>query len=407
MLARNLAVSLLATGLCFCNVYAQNVGHWPHFMGPNSTGAIAQSGVLDPQKIAPLWTAAVGTGFSSVAVVGDRLFTMGNADETDTVYCLSAADGSVVWRHSYPCKLIPLQYEGGPNTTPTWHEKKVYTLGKEGQLYCLAADNGSVVWSHDLREGGVQAPKFGLSGSPVVTGDIVLINAGSGGAAFHKDTGAVVWKSTPGEDDKCYATPALFTHESKVAAAFFVGDRLIAIDPATGKELWRVPWSTKYDVHPVAPVFFDNKMFVSAGNDKDCALYQLDANGPTLLWEKDTMSNQLLNSIYREGSLFGVDGSTGRRSSVVCLDAVTGDVRWSNPDTGYGSLIMVGDKLILLSENGVLFIAEARPDTYVELFRKEIIPFKCWTPPAVADGKLFVRNAAGDLVCLSLVASAE
>ena len=93
---------------------------WPNWRGPKYNGISAETLPRDLPKALPVaWTTEVGIGFCTVSVVSDRVVTMGNAKGKDTVWCLNAADGRVLWKHTYDCPLDPLYYEGGPGSTPT------------------------------------------------------------------------------------------------------------------------------------------------------------------------------------------------------------------------------------------------------------------------------------------------
>src|SRR4029077_12763108 len=123
-----------------------------------------------PKKV---WDAQVGTGFSSFSVTGGRLYTMGHRADDDTVYCLDAANGKELWSYSYRCALVDNLHEGGPGSTPTVDQGRVYTVSKEGHLYCFTADKGVIVWKHDLRTLlDVRMPEWGFSCSPLVLGDM-------------------------------------------------------------------------------------------------------------------------------------------------------------------------------------------------------------------------------------------
>ena len=399
---KNLFIRLVLITLLMAVHCSLGVTNWPYFMGPNHNGTL-QNQNIKKFDIKEKWKTNVGVGFSSMTIADGRVYTIGNADDNDTVYCLSVANGEVVWKYNYPCQLNPNQYEGGPNSTPTYHDKRLYVLGKEGQLFCFDAETGKVIWSKETKDFGVKPPRWGFSCSPIIHGELIILNVGEGGAALQKESGELVWKSASQDDDKCYATPTKIKWKGKDAFTFFVGGKLLAVEPTTGKELWNIPWNSKYNVHPSSPAFFDNKLFVSGGVNKECALYTLEGDKPELIWENKNMHNDFLNSIHHNGSLYGIDGSASRRARLACVDVKTGDVRWKNDEIGFGSLLQVDDKLIVLNDKGVLFVAERNSDKYSEITRKEILPFKCWTPPAIADGRLYARNANGDLVCVSLI----
>ncbi len=392
-------------GLVGSEVHSLNLGNdWPNFMGPNFNGTL-RGKALKNIGIRQSWKTNVGTGFSSIAVVDGRVYTIGNRNDYDTVFCLNAKDGKIIWTYSYPCKLNPLQYEGGPNTTPTFSSNKLYVLGKEGQLFCFNPKNGAVLWSDHLSKHQINPPKFGFSCSPIIYKDLLILNVGQGGAAFDKNNGRLVWKSQSGDDDKCYATPLKIGWKGLDSFTFFVGDALLNINPLDGSEHWRILWKTKYNVHPSAPAYFSDNLFVSAGNKKGCALYSLAIgnDSPELLWSNKNMHNNLLNSIYDDGFLYGIDGSASRRSRLKCIDANTGAVRWKNDAIGFGSLLLVDKKLVILTDQGILVIAEANKDKYQEIVRQKILDFKCWTPPAMTEKYVYARNAAGDMVCVTIV----
>src|ERR1041385_7047606 len=170
---------------------------WPNFRGPDHNGISKETGwaaqwPAGGPKI--LWKAKVGIGFASFAVGDGRACTVGNKDDTDTVFCFDANTGAVVWKFSHPSKLDPKFYEGGPSATPTVDGDRVYTFSKRGVLHCLGAAKGDVIWSKDLmKELNAEMPTWGFASSVYIEGDLAIVNAGSAGAALDKKTGKVVW----------------------------------------------------------------------------------------------------------------------------------------------------------------------------------------------------------------------
>ena len=121
---------------------------------------------------------------------------MGNADNTDTTFCLDARTGKVIWHHSYPCPLDPKNFEGGPCATPTVADGRVYTHSRKGDTYCLDAAKGTVIWSKNLnKELGLEIPTWGSAGSVLIEGNLAVLNMGSAGVALDKESGKVVWVS--------------------------------------------------------------------------------------------------------------------------------------------------------------------------------------------------------------------
>ncbi|MDQ3813610.1 MAG: PQQ-like beta-propeller repeat protein, partial [Armatimonadota bacterium] len=205
---------------------------WPQYRGPNRDGISPEKGSVgdwpdDGPRV--LWKTSIGTGFSSIAVSNGRAYTMGNSDDQDTVYCLDAETGRVLWKHTYPSALAPQSYEGGPNATPTVDGNAVYTFSKHGQLFCLDANSGKVLWSKNAQQDfGASPPGWGYSCSPLVLGKLVIVEFGARGAAlvaFNKANGQVAWKS--GNDGVGYSSPVAFTWNDLTCIASFNASGLV------------------------------------------------------------------------------------------------------------------------------------------------------------------------------------
>lgn len=344
------------------------------------------------------WRAKVGTGFSSFAVAGDRVITMGNEDETDAVICLAVDTGKELWRHSYPEPKAPNLYEGGPNSTPTLDGERVFTLSRRGKLFCLDAATGAVRWAHDLiADYGIEVPekKWGLSGSPLVHGDLVILNAGTAGMAFFKDSGELAWET--GTDPAAYASPVPFSEGDTEAVLIFAAKALMARVAADGRPLWEYPWETSWDVNAADPLISGNRFFISSGYNHGAALIQVKDGEPALVWENKNMRSQLSGGVLWQGHVYGIDDNQLR-----CLDLETGSVQWTERSTGKGTVTMADGKLIVLSEKGELLVALASPDAFQPTARAQVLGGKCWTVPVLANGCIYARNANGNVVCLDV-----
>jgi outer membrane protein assembly factor BamB len=348
---------------------------------------------------AQLWRAQVGTGFSSVAVSRGRVFTMGNERNRDTVYCLDAETGEVVWRHSYDCSLDARYYEGGPGATPTVHEGRVYTFSKKGHVFCFDFETGKVLWSTDIREAlDLKLPEWSFAGSPMIQGDLVILNAGPAGTALQKDTGAIVWNS--GNETGGYATPVPVEMEGKKAVIIFSAKSIVAVEPATGKTLWRHPWESERDVNAADPVIWGDRMFVSSSAGS--AVLKFSATGVAVVWEKKQFMRNYFNpAVLLDGHLYALDGTTHRPTELACVEFETGEKKWVEPGFGSGGWMAADGKLIVL-DKGELIIVKADPAGFTPLARAQVLGGKCWTAPVLANGLVFCRNARGDLVCLDL-----
>ncbi|HUL50952.1 MAG TPA: PQQ-binding-like beta-propeller repeat protein, partial [Candidatus Nitrosotalea sp.] len=346
-----------------------------------------------------VWKTRVGTGFSSVAVSHGRIYTMGNDGNQDTVFCLDANAGTPIWKHSYPTPMDPKWYEGGPSATPAVDGDRVFTLSKRGLLLCLGAADGSVIWSKDLvADLGVKIPTWGFAGSPVVEGNLLIVNAGSAGTAFDKSTGKVVW--TSGKNAAGYASPVPVGDNNGRTAVLFLADSVAAVNLNDGKEIWRHPWTTKYDVNAADPIVIGDRVFISSGYDRGCALLRIGGKSASVLWENKEMRNHFNSCVLVHGYLFGFD-----ESELKCVDLNSGVVKWTENRLGKGSLMAAGDRLVILGEKGELVVAVASSGGFKPLARAQVLGGRCWSTPVLSNARIYCRNATGDLVCLDVSGS--
>lgn len=386
---------VLAAALCAL-APALPAADWPQWRGPTLDGISAEKN-WSPGTLPEEWRRNVGISCSSVAVVGNRVFAMGNEKDTDQVWCLDAATGAVVWKHSYPCPLDPHQFEGGSGATPTVDGDQVYTLSRAGHLNCLRRADGKPVWTkHMEKDLGGKAPTWGYSGSPLVLGRLVILDVGAPGAstiALDKQTGALVWKR--GDDGAGYATAAPFEHQGKTRLACFNAFGLVIRDAADGKELARHPWKTSYEVNSATPIIAGDRIFISSGYNKGAALLRFTGSALLPLWESRKMRNHFNSSVLWQGHLYGFD-----ESALVCMEFDTGSVKWKQDGLGKGSLMIADGRLVVQGERGDLVIAKADPAAYTELARRKVLKDRCWVVPVLANGRIFTKNNVGELVCM-------
>ncbi len=369
---------------------------WPHWRGPDYNGISSETdwdarGLSDSTR--PVWTASVGIGFSAVSVADGKAVTMGNVDKTtDVVFCFDAESGRAIWTYRYEEPLTPNLYEGGPNATPTIHEGRVYTISKTGKLFCLDLENGKVIWQGETE---AKKPEWGFAGSPLIDGDRVFYNVGDHGLALEKDTGETVWQSGRGESG--YATAVPFVLEEQKQLALFGKNQLLSVNPADGTVLWSYPWKTSWNVNASDPLVHGREILITSGYNHGAALLRVVEGRPQRIWENKNMRSQLSGPVLIDGYLYGID-----ENQLVCLDWTTGQQKWAEKAVGKGSLMAAGDRLIVLSERGRLIFAQARPEAFTEISSAQILNGRCWTMPVLANGRIYARNARGDLVCVDV-----
>ncbi len=378
---------------------------WPNWRGVNHDGVYPHP-LWDAAPPATLlrkqWAQAVGTGFSAITIVGDRLFTMGNTADVDTVYAIDAATGRQLWTHTYPCELKPKSYEGGPNSTPAYADGRLYTLSREGHVHSLNAADGSVIWTVSLRDTiNAKPPMWGFSGSPLIHGEHVILNVGRHGIALDRNTGRVVWDS--GKKGAGYATPVPWTGRDTVFV--LAGREISAVNPGDGAVRWEHSWRTSWGVNAADPILYDGRVFISSSYNKGCVLLDVSGAEPKEVWRNKNMKNHFSSSVLYKGYLYGITGHAGSEGALCCIDFRTGRLQWSHRDIAFGSLMIAGNKLVVLTESGELVIADATPTGFNQHIRQPVLDGKCWTVPVVCGDRIYARNASGNLVCYAFAAS--
>jgi outer membrane protein assembly factor BamB len=386
---------------------------WPQWRGPNRDGVAHDPDLLTTwPRSGPrqMWRVKGGGGYSSFAVQDGRAYTMLQDGAKEVVVCLSAEDGKDVWRHAYESGREP-QFPG-PRATPTLDEGRLYTVGATGGMYCFDAASGRVLWQHDLKaEFQAAFGQWGAASSPLVEGRLVLANPGGPGGnsvvAFDKVSGERVWSAL--DDPPAYSSPIAFTLAGVRQVVFFTTRGVVGLSAGDGKELWRYPWETEFNVNAATPLAFRARVgqqvfdyvFISSGYGKGCALLKVSPSGAgqfkvELVYEGNQLRSHFATPVRHGAYVYGFDNSM-----LVCLDLRTGEVCWKQRGFDKGSLLCVDDYLLVLGEDGLLALAEADPTEYREQARARPFSGRSWTLPALAGGRLFLRNES-ELLCLDL-----
>jgi outer membrane protein assembly factor BamB len=383
---------------------------WPQWLGPDRNGISSETGLFgDKLSLHESWRVQGGKGFSGLSVAGNRIYTMYIHGGDEYAVCLDARNGEVLWRTRTDDNLVERQGGDGPRATPTVDGETVYVFSAYGKLHALDSQTGTQQWSHDLvREFGSERPNWGFCASPLVEGDLVLIEAGGKDGqsliAFDKTSGKVAWAT--GSDKTGYSSPIATTIGQTRQAVFFTGDGLISATPQHGRVLWKHPWKTSHDINIATPVFIPpNRFFISSdyGTGGSVVEVNLTDGGYEVaeVWRNKEMKNHFATSIYYQGHLYGFDSSI-----LKCLDAETGTEKWKTRGYGKGALIVADGHLVILGEQGNLGLAAATPAGFVEKANTQVFRSKCWTAPALADGRLYLRDES-EIVCLNVQGAAQ
>ena len=289
---------------------------------------------------------------------------------------------------------------------PVVADGNVYTYGAEGKLHAVALATGKPVWNVDaMRQFDVPKGFFGAAGSPLVEEGRVIANVGGrkgGIVAFDAKSGKVLWTATT--DSASYSSGIGATILGRRYAVFLTRDNLVGLDPATGQVRFQRAWRARQaaSVNAATPVVVGNAIFVSAEYGPGSGVLQFDGSKLVDVWTSDdALSNHYATSVLHDGFLFGFHGRQEYGPSFRAVELKTGRVRWSQDRFMAGSVILAGDRLLILRENGELILAAASPDAFKPIARARVLPETVRAFPALANGLLYARNEK-TLVCLDL-----
>lgn len=374
-------------------------GYWTDFRGPNRDGLYTEAPIRTDWPgtgLEPLWSQPIGGGYASFVIAGGRAFTIEQRRDDEMVAAYDVATGIELWTRGWPAHFRETMGGPGPRATPTWHDGRLYALGATGRFVCLDAATGEVLWERDiLADGGAANLPWAMSGAPLVVDDTVVVlpggTAGWSVAAYDRLTGDVVWHAL--DDVQAYTSPMLATLGGVRQIVVVTAERAAGLRPDDGALLWEYPWTVAMVPNMAQPlVVGDARLFLSASYGKGAALISLARAGErftaTTVWETNRMKNKFSSSVLIDGYIYGLD-----ESILACLDAATGELMWKGGRYGYGQLLAAGDHLVVLTERGDLVLVRATPDGHEEVAGFRAIDGKTWNVPAMAGGRILVRNA--------------
>ena len=423
-------IGTLSAVVALCLIVALHAEDWPQWRGPHRDGVWRETNILEsipPGGLKVLWRVPVGTGFSSPAVAQGRVYvtdshvTRTNAREN--VRCLDAATGKAIWTHTYD--VVYPEYGSdpahpfGPAATPVTTDGKIYTLGRMSHLLCLDAKTGHVLWSRNLpKEYNTTEDLRGFSSSPLVESNLVIIYIAKSPqisvVAFNKDSGRQVWEAL--DEIPSNTSPIVIDSTGHRQLIVFAYKSVAALDPATGRILWRqeIPVGGNYAVP--SPVWKDDLLLLSG------LMLRLhrDKPGASILWPEELRPLRIYVSdtstpLLQDGLVF----SPNSKGGLACLDATTGKQLWqtngvseSNSGASIHMTAVPGNGCtFMFTDRGDLILSRFTAAGYQELGRSHLLEptadygqrKMAWVPPAYSGQRIFARNDK-ELVCASLAA---
>jgi outer membrane protein assembly factor BamB len=397
-----------------------HAGDWPQWRGPRRDGyAAADEKAPDrlPAEFKPRWQTAVGSGFSSPVAVGNTVILLAEREGQETVHAFSADTGQLLW-HTAIAPAFEDNWGRGPRSTPLVDQERVYAQACNGEFRCLDLRTGKVLWQTSFeKDFGVKflgyqstegtATRRGNNGSGVIDGQNLILPVGGGNGnslvCFAKQNGRVRWRC--GSDEAAYSSLMIAELAGARQVVAFTADALMGVEVETGRPLWRVPLKTAAKRHAATPVIWGNTVTVNS-HTLGLVSFQIQrASAGKFLAEQLWVNKQLRINLATPVRVGNHLYSLGAARDLICADAATGRVTWAQPGFGrgekdYAAIIVVGQRLLVLTEAGLLVLVEANPERYVELGRLQVSGSH-WCHPALARGRLYFRDAQ-TLYCLEL-----
>ena len=394
-------------------------GDWPAFRGSNRDDVVGGESLRTDWDARPpkqLWKHPIGSGWGAFAVIGRRAWTLEQRGENELCVCYDVETGRELWSHADAVRFSSPQGGVGPCSTPTVHDGKVFTQGATGILNCLDAASGQRVWTRNtLEDAGSPNLSWGQCGSPLIVDDLVIANPGSNDVAskaknsaviaYRRDSGEKVWASASRVGS--YASPQLASLNGVRQVLIYDGLGLMALSPDNGHELWKFAWMNNPQVNAAQPILLDeHRVLIGSGYGQGSVLIRVDPATPQVLetsnppatggWESKQFKLKFNGAVRRGDHVYGLDEGT-----LTCLSLVNGKRLWKQGRFGYGQLLLVEDKLLILSEEGDVVLVPATPEVPRELARIHAIDGKTWNHPVLSRGRLLVRNS-DEAACFDL-----
>jgi outer membrane protein assembly factor BamB len=395
-------------------------GDWPGFRGPQRDSRLTGVQIkTDWQQSPPkkLWRQRIGPGWSSFAIVGDRLFTQEQRGPDEYVVCYDATNGTELWTSHDATRFEEMVAGPGPRATPTFHEGRLYTYGANSHLNCLDAASGKSLWSHDVAtefksaDADKDIPIWGFASSPLVTQGVVIVFAGARDGktvvAYSEESGKLAWTASVGPVPEkvalSYSSPQLVKVQGVEQVLFATDAGLSGFEPAHGKELWHYSWSVPNTARIVQPaVIGDGDLLLGTGMGNGTRRIRISHKGdewPTEdLWTSHKFKPYFNDFVVYRDCLFGFDSG-----KLACINLKDGSECWHASGYGSGQALLLADQglLLILAEDGDVALVAANAEKREELCRFKAIDGKTWNHPVIAHGRLYVRNGE-EMACFKL-----
>ena len=373
--------------------------YWTDFRGPDRAGTYAELPLIETWPVGgpPLsWKQPCGAGYSSFVVAGGLAFTLEQRREREALVAYELNSGREVWVSEWDGHFTEALSKEGPRSTPVYAGGRLFAQGATGELLCVDALSGRTLWRRNvLADTSAENLTYGLAASPLVVGGLAIaqsgVPAGEGSViAYDVGNGEPAWTAL--SEPMAYSSPLRARLLDKEQVVVATAARVCGLEPGTGEELWSFPWAVANGLScsqpiPVGPA----RLLLSAGYGKGAALIELAATERGLvaheLWKSNRLKNRFNTSVVHGAYVYGLDDGV-----FTCVELESGKRVWKGGRYGYGQQLLVGENIVLTTEDGEICLLRATPERWIELARIDAIDGMTLNVPALAHGRLLVRN---------------
>jgi outer membrane protein assembly factor BamB len=375
---------------------------WPEWRGPHRDGVVSEEPKTWPEKLTLKWKTEVGIGHASPIMAAGSIYDFARQGDAETVLAIDPSNGKIRWKQQYaaPYKMNPaaVSHGEGPKATPLYANGKLYTFGINGALSAFDAETGKPLWRLDfIKQYKEGAPDFGTAMSPVLDSGLLIAYVGGTklGALTALDalTGAVKW-SWDG-DSPAYASPIVVELGGVRQVVTQSHSNIIGVALASGKLLWKIPFTTAYDQNIVTPVLYKDTLIFS-GLDKGAFAVQLNHTGDAwstkTVWQNKDASMYMNSPVISGDLLFGFTHL--KKGQLFCLDARTGATLWQGPPRGgdNAAILASASTLFALTPDAQLIVAKPTAKALGEIRRYEVADSPTWAHPVVLPDGFLIKD---------------
>jgi outer membrane protein assembly factor BamB len=411
---RSLGLTAFVCSFAMLPAFAED---WPQWLGPRRDNSSTEKVKPWQGKLEVLWRKPAGEGYSSPVVADGRVFIhakVANKNEEEII-AFDAKSGEELWRTPYERTAFTSLFGNGPRSTPAVVNDRLYAFGITGILTCLDTKKGDKLWQVDtLQKFNSKNLIFGMACSPLVVGEHVIVNVGGKGnsiIAFDRSNGEVAWKSM--DDAASYSSPIVFGEDDRRQVIFLTGANVVSLNPADGSVYWRFPLVDRLMESSTTPIRTGDLVLASSITYGSVGLKLDTKDGKpavTEMWKNKQLTSYFSTPVaIGTEHIYIVSGTaspfTKPSAGLHCIEAKTSKELWRKEKIGtyHASLMRTGDdKLLMLTDSGELVLLEPNPTKYRELERTKVSGQETWAHPALANGRLYIRDKT-ELICLQLV----